>query len=129
MRKMLRTSGTITLLALLAFGGVAAAAQSKPQDNKKLYAEIAGDWDFNIQGQSMIIQFSEKDGKLFAAPVGETPEEVIPVPDKPLNFTVTVAANGQFFEMVFSRNEKKVIDTCNLTSQGMTMTGKKIIKP
>jgi len=128
MNRILRTSVTIGLLALTLFAGFMAAAQIKPEDTKKLYAEISGDWDFNYQGESMIIQFFEKDGKLFGAPVGETPEELLPVPDKPLNFTVTVSGNGQFYECVFVRNDKKVIDTCQMTTQGMMIEGKKITK-
>jgi len=128
MRNVLRKSGMIALLALILFAAVSAAAQNKPQDNKKLYAEISGDWDFNYQGQSMIIRFFEKDGKLFGVPAGETPEELTQVPDKPLNFAITVAANGQLYELVFARNAKDIIDTCNITTQGTTISGKKILK-
>jgi hypothetical protein len=39
-----------------------------------------------------------------------------------------VEASGDLYELVFVRNEKKIIDTCNLTTQGMAITGKKIIK-
>jgi hypothetical protein len=129
MKKMLRATATALLaLACLAAVAAPAAAQNKPVDMKKLIAEIIGDWDFSFQGESMILQLTEKDGKLFGAPVGETPEEIKPVENKPLCFDVTVAANGQYYEVQFVRNEKGVIDKCIMSVMGMTVEGTKIIK-
>ncbi|HSA96312.1 MAG TPA: hypothetical protein VLJ16_09685 [Acidobacteriota bacterium] len=120
----------------LAFLAVSAAAQAAPQaakpdkpvDMKKLIAEIVGDYNFDVQGQSMLIQFTESGGKVFGAPVGETPEEIHPVEGKPLCFDVTVSGSGQYYFLEFVRNEKGVIDTCLLTAEGMTVTGTKVIK-
>jgi hypothetical protein len=129
MRKTTFKATTALLaLACLAALAVPAAAQDKPVDMKKLIAEIVGDYDFPIQGESKIFQFTEKDGKLFGAPVGETPEEIKPVEGKPLFFDITVAANGQYYEMQFVRNEKGVIDKCIITVMGMTVEGMKIAK-
>jgi hypothetical protein len=129
MKKNIRTTATALLaLACLAALAVPAVAQDKPVDMKKVISEIVGDYDFSFQGQSMIIQFTENDGKLFGAPAGETPEEVKPVEGKPLFFDVTVAANGQYYEMQFVRNEKGVIDKCVLSVMGATIEGMKIIK-
>ncbi|MCX6572320.1 MAG: hypothetical protein NT006_13035 [Candidatus Aminicenantes bacterium] len=129
MKKTIRTTATALLaLACLAALAVTAVAQDKPVDMKKVIAEIVGDYDFSFQGQSMIVQFTENDGKLFGAPVGETPEEVKPVEGKPLFFDVTVAANGQYYEMQFVRNEKGVIDKCVLSVMGTMVEGMKIIK-
>lgn len=129
MKKNIRTPATALLaLACLAALAVTAVAQDKPVDMKKVISEIVGDYDFSFQGQSMIIQFTETDGKLFGALAGETPEEVKPVEGKPLFFDVTVAANGQYYEMQFVRNEKGVIDKCVLSVMGTTIEGMKIIK-
>lgn len=129
---MKKTIGTTTMallaLACLAALAVPAVAQDKPVDMKKVIADIIGDYDFSIQGESMVVQFTESDGKLFGAPVGETPEEVKPIEGKPLFFDVTVAANGQYYEMQFVRNEKGVIDKCVMNVMGMTVEGMKIIK-
>ena len=129
MKKNIRTTATALLaLACLAALAVPAVAQDKPVDMKKAISEIVGDYDFSFQGQSMIVQFTETDGKLFGAPAGETPEEVKPVEGKPLFFDVTVAANGQYYEMQFVRSEKGVIDKCVLSVMGTTVEGMKIIK-
>ena len=123
-----KTAAALLALACLAALAVPAAAQDKPVNMKKLIAEIVGDYDFSFQGESMIIQFTERDGKLFAAPVGETSEEIKPVEGKSLSFDITVAANGQYYEMQFVRNEKGVIDKCIMSMMGQTVEGMKIIK-
>jgi hypothetical protein len=129
MKKIIGTT-TMALLALacLAASAVPAVAQDKPVDMKKVIADIVGDYDFSIQGESMVVQFTESDGKLFGAPAGEAPEEIKPVEGKPLFFDVTVAANGQYYEMQFVRNDKGVIDKCIMNAMGMTVEGMKIIK-
>ena len=104
------------------------AAQDKPVDMKKLLAEIVGDYSFEFQGQTLLVQFTEQDGKLFGAPPGETPEEIKPVEGKPLGFDVTVSTNGDYYELQFVRNDKGVIDKCVMTVQGMVVEGYKIAK-
>jgi hypothetical protein len=104
------------------------AAKAKPVDMKKLIAEIVGDWDFTYQGQSLAVQFTEQDGKLFGAPPGQTPEEIKPVADKPLCFDVTVAANGDYYLLQFARDDKGVLNKCVMTVAGMTAEGVKVIK-
>jgi hypothetical protein len=118
---------------LLIFGVAAAAAQTsppspptKPDEAKKILLEIAGDYDFDFQGQLMTISFFEKDGVLYGAPAGETPEVMQPAADSPLKFTAS--PNGQFFELEFFRNDKKVIDKCVVKAMGMEILGAKKIK-
>ena len=129
MKKTIRTTATALLaLACLAALAVPAVAQDKPVDMKKVLADITGDYDFSIQGESMVVQFTDSDGKLFGAPVGEAPEELTVIEGKPLCFGVTVAANGQYYELQFVRNDKGVIDKCVMNAMGMTVEGLKIIK-
>jgi len=112
----------IALMMLVVFGG-GLWAQNKPADTKKLYNEIAGNYEFQVEGQIMVINFFEKDGKLYGAPVGETPEEILPVKGSPLKFEVFVSANGQLYQLEFVRNEKDVIDKCILRVGGMEIAG------
>jgi hypothetical protein len=125
------------LLSFCAFAAAQAQAQTptqaqppapklKPEEVKKILQEIAGDYDFDFQGQPMTITFFEKDGVLYGGPGGENPEVIQPSADSPLKFTV--APNGQFFELQFFRNEKKVIERCVITVQGMELAGAKRIK-
>ncbi|HUT07871.1 MAG TPA: hypothetical protein VMY15_03415 [Candidatus Latescibacteria bacterium] len=129
MKNTIRTTATALLaLACLAALAVPAVAQDKPVDMKKLIAEIVGEYDFSIQGESLTVLFTEQDGKLFAAPPGETPEEIKPVEGKPLCFEVTLAESGDYYELQFVRNDKGVIDKCVMNTMGMTVEGMKIIK-
>ena len=129
MKNSVRTMATALLaLACVAVLAAPAAAQNKPADMKKLIAEIIGDYDFSFQGQQMTIQFIDQEGKLFAAPVGETPEEIKPVEGKPLCFDITTAEEGMYYVLQFVRNDKGVIDKCVMTVMGMTVEGMKIIK-
>lgn len=105
-----------------------AAAQAKPEDVKKLYLEIAGDYVIDVGGQTQVLRMFEKDGALFGAPIDETPEEFKPIKDKPLFFEVTITSNGNYFEIQFVRNEKGVIFKCILSGQGMTIEAPKTIK-
>lgn len=122
------------LLAVLAISTALTAqvasqpAQAKPEDKLKLYAEIAGDYTFDMNGQTQLITFVVRDGSLYGAPANETQELLVPVKDKPLNFEVTVQSNGQFFQLEFVRNDKGVIFKCVLNGDGMTIEGMKTIK-
>jgi hypothetical protein len=125
---------TFALITILALSGALAAqvasqpAQAKPEDKLKLYAEIAGEYTFDMGGQTQVIQFAVKDGELWGAPVDEPQEKLVPVKDKPLNFEVTVSSNGNFFQLEFVRNDKGVIFKCVLSTQGQTIEGLKTIK-
>ena len=134
---LFRTAIVFLVLACLACAAAAqvpskpatqAAGSEKPVDMKKLIAEIVGDYSFEFQGQALIVQFTEQDGKLFGAPPGETPEEIKPVEGKPLGFDVTVSTNGDYYELQFVRNDKGVIDKCVMSVQGMVVEGAKVIK-
>jgi hypothetical protein len=119
------------LLSFNVFAAAQAQAQPpapklKPEEVKKILQEIAGDYDFDLQGQPMTVTFFEKDGALYGAPPGETPEAIQPSADSPFKFTV--APNGNFMELEFFRNEKKVIDKCVIKTQGMELAGAKRIK-
>lgn len=121
-------AAALVAIACLSVLAAPAAAQDKPVDTKKLLAEIVGDYDFVFNGESLIVQFTEQDGKLFGAPPGETPEEISPVAGKPLAYDVTIAANGQYYELQFVRNAEGVIDKCVMTVMGAVVEGMKIAK-
>jgi hypothetical protein len=134
MRKSLSLVLTVAFLLAAVAGPVLvqaapqAAAKDKPVDMKKLIAEIVGDYNFDFQGESLLVQFIEQDGKLFGAPPGETPEEIHPVEGKPLSFDVTVAASSEYYLLEFVRNDQGVIDKCVMSVQGMVLEGYKLKK-
>jgi len=127
-RALTLMTALLVLTCLAAPLAAQTTAKAKPVDMKKLIAQIVGDWDFTFQGQSLAVQFTEQDGKLFGAPPGETPEEIKPVADKPLCFDVTVAASGEYYLIQFARDDKGVLNKCVMTVAGMTAEGVKVIK-
>jgi hypothetical protein len=127
-------TAVFSILALLALAAGAPAfahpqAAPKPVDMAKIMAEIAGTYDFDAQGQALVINFYVQEGKLFGMPEGETAEMLMPMKgDNPLMFDVTTADNGQYYELEFGRDEKGQIDKCTLRTQGMEVIGKKRAK-
>jgi len=122
--------GTSAVLALVLLAALPAAAfpQETSEDQLKVFRDIAGEYVFNFQGQTMTVIFSEENGKLLGAPPGETPEEIKPVAGKPLCFDITVSTNGQYYELRFVRNDKGVIDKCLMTTMGMELEGIRVVK-
>jgi len=100
-------------------------AGTNSADVKKVLAEIAGDYDFEYQGQALTVNFFEQDGKLFGASPGESPEEVLQVLGNPLKFKLAVSTTGQLYELEFFRNEAGKIDRCMMKTQGVELLGKK----
>jgi len=121
---------TLFLLAAALYAGPQVQEKKEPAvDLKKLYQEIAGDYDFEMQGQFLTVNFFEKDGKLWGAPPGENPEEILPIKDSLLKFEVTPSGGGQLYELEFVRNEKSIIDKCILKTMGGEMVGiKRLVK-
>jgi hypothetical protein len=107
-------------LILAGLNGSAAAQEKK-------FAEIVGDYEFEFEGQIMIISFWEEDGVLWGAPEGETPESLDQVEGKPLNFEVTVGG-GQFYELEFKKDESGKVTTCLMSTQGIEIEGIKLKK-
>jgi hypothetical protein len=118
----------LLIAAMLAALPATSPAQDKPEDLAKVIQEIAGEYDFLYQGQTLTVIFSEENGKLFGAPPGDTPEEIKPMPGKPLCFDVTVSTTGQYYELQFARNDKGVIDKCRMTTMGIEIEGVRVVR-
>jgi hypothetical protein len=68
------------LVFLLSIFGGLSLAQEKV-DTEKLYGEIAGDYAFEYQGQTMVFVVTYEEGKLLVGPEGEVPDTMQPVKD------------------------------------------------
>lgn len=119
-------SGLVFLCGALLFLNGTATGQQQT-DTAKLYAEIAGDYEFVWDMDTRTISFWLEDGKLMGGPPGETPEELIPVEGDDLKFTVTIPS-GEEYTLTFIRNDAGKIAHCLMeTSMGETQGDK--IKP
>lgn len=92
----------------------------------KKYAAVEGDYEFDMEGQIMVISFWEEEGKLWGAPEGETPAEISPMEGETLKFDVDV--DGQYYEVEFVKDESGKVNKCILRTMGMELEGVRIKK-
>lgn len=118
-----KAASVVLAAALLTVLTVPAGAQAEPEVPAKVVQEIAGEYVFSYQDQTLVVILTAEDGKLFGAPPGEAPEEIKPVEGKPLCFDVTVSTTGQYYELQFVRNNQGVIDKCVMTTMGVEIEG------
>jgi len=104
-----------------------ATGQEKKVDAVKLYAEIAGDYDFDAQGRILSLSFWEKDGKLWAAERGDEANyvEVTPVDLATMKFEA-YDPNGQLNELLFARDESGKVAKCTIKVGGFEVSGVRI---
>jgi hypothetical protein len=94
------------------------------QDKAKLYAEIAGDYEYEYEGQVIIIIYSVEAGVLYGNSKGnpEPPSRLEPVEGKELEFTAT-GDDGNVYVISFSRDEEGKITKSRLSTMGMEIEG------
>ena len=115
----------ISILTLTLFVLSASLFAFYQEDAEKKYAPLVGDYEFDMQGQIMVVSFWVEDGKLVGAPEGETPEELEPVEGEDLKFEINTA-DGQFMELEFIKDEAGKINTCIVLTMGMELEGVRI---
>jgi hypothetical protein len=136
MQTDLRTRHCLLLIIFLLMQGSAGmilraqqtTPQDKPPDKAQVLQEIVGDYDFDVQEQTMTIRFFAKDGMLYGGMIDQAPEVAVPVAGSPLKFTITTASSGRLYELEFMRNDKKAIDRCIVNVGGQVLTGLKKAK-
>ena len=95
-------------------------------DTEKLYAEIAGEYEFDFEGQVETITFYIQDGDLMGRDSDDDEGTVLdPVEGDELAFEVTTE-EGQYIELIFSRDDDGLITQCLLKTMGMEIQGVKI---
>ncbi len=128
-KSVLKVAVLAAAVLALAFSllGAQAAGQEKKVDAVKLYAEIAGDYDFQMEGRTLSLSFWEKDGKLWGAERGD---EATFVEVKPLDLELmkfeAYSPEGQYYEILFGRDESGKVSKCTLKTGGMEVTGVRV---
>lgn len=115
---------TIICFAMVMFG---LNFSSVAQDKAKLYAEIAGNYEYEFEGQVIIIIYSVENGNLYGDTEGSPspPSLLEPVEGKELEFTAT-GEDGSLYVISFSRDEDGKITRSLLSTQGIEIEGIKI---
>lgn len=99
-------------------------------DTSKLYAEIAGDYEFEMGGQVTVLMFFVKEGVLMSKAESDADEEEVilePVEGKEMGFTTT-NSQGMTIELTFSRDESGKITKCLVNAMGMEIEGVRVKK-
>lgn len=109
-------------LALFGFN-----VSSFAQDKAKLYEEIVGDYEYEYEGQVIIITYSVEDGVLYATQEGDPgpPSMLDPVEGKELEFETT-GDDGNLYIISFSRDEEGKITKSILATMNIEVEGVKI---
>jgi hypothetical protein len=110
--------------ALVLFG---LNVSSFAQDKTKLYAEIVGDYEYEYEGQVIVITYSVEDGVLYGTQEGdpEPPTQLEPVEGKELEFEAT-GSDGNLYIISFSRDEDGKITQSVLATMDIEIEGVKI---
>lgn len=97
------------------------------QDKTKLYTEIAGEYEYEYEGQIVIIVYSVEDGELYGDQEGnpDPPTLLVPVEGKELVFEAT-GNDGNLYEISFSRDEDGKITKSILATMGIEIEGVRI---
>lgn len=122
LRKDRRGIPAVFLLAACLVAPSMAGAQEA--DAQKVYADVAGTYEFPYEGQVMVITFLVHDGRLYGAEEsGGEEAEVKPVDLEKLKFEATVQSTGRYYEIGFARDETGKISKCQLTTSGIVIDG------
>ncbi len=96
-------------------------------DVQKIYASVAGTYEFTYEGQSLTVVFLVKDGKLYGREESDSEEaEIKPLDLNALKFETTVQSTGQYYEIVFSRDESGKLNKCRLVTGGIGIDGVRV---
>jgi hypothetical protein len=123
-REVKLTTKKITLLTLALFVFSASLFAFGTIGEGK-YEALVGDFEFDFQGQIMIITFSEEDGKLMAAPEGQEAVEIEPVEGEEMKFDVTTP-EGQYYEIIFAKDDSGEVNLCTIITMGMEIEGVRV---
>jgi len=126
-----RHTGRIAVPALfLLTAGLLFPSLSSSQekaDAQKIYADIAGTYEFSYEGQSLILIFFVKDGLLYGKEQLDPEDvEIKPLDLEKLKFEATVQSNGRYYEIGFFRDEEGKVNKCHLSTAGIELDGERV---
>jgi len=125
-RKGMTQAPALFLLAACLFIPSLTIAQEKA-DAQKVYADVAGTYEFSYEGQVLVVTFFAREGRLYATEGSSGEEvEVKPLDLEKLTFEATVQNTGQYYEIGFTRDEAGKINKCQLSSAGIVIDGTRL---
>lgn len=105
---------SVCLFFVLFIMNASSYAEQQNKVDPELLEELAGGYEFEIQGQKGAFVFIAEEGKLMGAPAGEKPAELELVEGKDMTFVGhSPDSKEQFFK--FLRNEEGKVTKCILS--------------
>jgi hypothetical protein len=97
--------------------------QGKKVDPEEL-EQIAGNYEFEYQGQFMVFVFTVEEGNLMGAPENETPDTLEPMADKETTF-LGYSPEGAEYQFAFKKDAdgKYTICVVNIPAMGIEVEG------
>ena len=125
-KKTVFSALTCLMFLLSVFGG-SSLAQETMDDQEKLYKEIAGNYEFEYEGQYVVFVVTFEDGNLKVGPEGEEPDTMQPVEDAEMTF-LAYSPDGDEYTFKFKRDEDGTINTCivSVAAMGIEIEGHRI---
>lgn len=120
----LKSLFTLICFALALFG---MNSSSLAQDQAKLLEEIAGDYEYEFEGQYILITYFVEDGELFGNQEGDPgpPAKLTPVEGKEMTFEAT-GSDGNLYVISFSRDEDGKITKSKLATMDIEIEGVRV---
>ena len=126
-----RKSPLICFLTCLAFTlsvlTIPGLAQEKTEATENLLKEIAGDYEFEYQGDYIVFVFTLENGNLLGAPEGEAAEILESVEGEEMTF-LGYDPDGKEYTFKFARDEGGELTKCTVSvpAMGLEIEGAKI---
>jgi hypothetical protein len=96
-------------------------------DAQKIYADVAGTYEFPHEGQMLILIFFVKDNLLYGKEQWDSEDvEIKPLDLEKLKFEATVQSNGSHYEIEFIRDEEGKVNKCHLSTAGIELDGERV---
>ena len=117
----------MAVVLVVSVGGLSAWDQEGDDVLKKKYAPLLGEYEFEVDGQVMLVSFWVEGGALWGGPEGQDSAELTPVEGKDMEFEINTS-DGQFMEVEFVKDESGKVAKCTVLTMGMEMEGIKVKK-
>jgi hypothetical protein len=96
-------------------------------DAQKIYADVAGTYEFPYEGQMLILIFFVKDNLLYGKEQWDSEDvEIKPLDLENLKFEATVQSNGSHYEIGFVRDGEGKVNKCHLSTAGTELDGERV---
>ena len=119
------------VLVLMLVASLGYAQEQKKGDMTKIYTQLSGEYEFDVQGNVQVIKFFVKEGSLYITQEGSSrePGKLQPVEGKNLEFTFNHPERG-LYRITFTKGEKEKVYTCTvlLEDYGFDFSGPQLIK-